>query len=115
MSKHHDAIKGDRRWKDARAACLERDGHACIWCGATTELEVDHIIELSVDPDLAFDLDNLRTLCRTCHDLRHEDTDQDEHQRLQWINPKYIDIIGAALDRDKQDEVVSLRADTIAS
>lgn len=87
MSKHHDAIRGPR-WDAAKAACKGRDGHACIWCGATEALEVDHIIELhtldlDADDTLAYDLDNLRTLCTACHDLRHgTDREAGERRRL---------------------------------
>jgi 5-methylcytosine-specific restriction endonuclease McrA len=35
-------------------------------------LEVDHIKELETNPELAFDPDNLRTLCKDCHNKRHD-------------------------------------------
>lgn len=52
----------------------------CQWCKAegslTTQydsiLEVDHIKELETNPELAFDPDNLRTLCKDCHNKRHD-------------------------------------------
>ncbi|HAR0336044.1 TPA: HNH endonuclease, partial [Enterococcus faecium] len=34
-------------------------------------LEVDHIKELEYHPDLALDINNLRTLCKDCHNKRH--------------------------------------------
>lgn len=34
-------------------------------------LEVDHIKELADNPELALDDDNLRTLCKDCHNRRH--------------------------------------------
>lgn len=37
----------------------------------TTNLEVDHIKEVQYYPELALDLDNLRTLCKDCHNRRH--------------------------------------------
>lgn len=93
MSRHHQVIKNDPRWKAARLACLERDGHQCVieGCEETEGLQVDHIEELAVvlstAPDLAFDLDNLQTLCRPHHDDKGR-------QRLTltrntWINPRY--------------------------
>lgn len=92
-----------RRWTRehhfsvARSAAIDRDGGACVWCGATERdrpdaeprdhgtgysialpdgrswLEVDH-----VDPaqgrhgtrDCVHHVDNLRTLCRPCHRQR---------------------------------------------
>ena len=66
-------------WARIRQQALDRDRHECIWCrdrgGVTTKevmtLEVDHIREIEDYPDLALDLDNLRTLCRRCHNKRH--------------------------------------------
>lgn len=66
MSKHHDRIKNDPRWLAARAAAVERDGRACLRCGSEHRLEVNHIVRLA-DGGEAFDLDNLETLCRVCH------------------------------------------------
>lgn len=37
----------------------------CLTCGTRDDLTVDHIIPVSVRPDLAFDLDNLAVLCRS--------------------------------------------------
>lgn len=58
-------------WRTVREKVLERDNHECQWCkeqGKVTLkgdaiLEVDHIKELDKHPELALDVDNLRTLC----------------------------------------------------
>lgn len=97
MSKHHDAIKNDPRWKAARAEVLERDGYACTECGSPERLEVDHIIELHVDPGLAFEVENLRTLCRDCHEARTAAGTVGAIERHQWINPKYLDVLAPIL------------------
>ncbi|EPI26147.1 hypothetical protein D352_00121 [Enterococcus faecium LA4B-2] len=34
-------------------------------------LEVDHIKEFEFFPELALELENLRTLCKDCHNKRH--------------------------------------------
>lgn len=44
-----------------RKAVLDRDGHRCVRCGATEELEIDH-----VHGDAA-ELSNLQVLCKTCN------------------------------------------------
>ncbi len=42
-----------------------RDGHACVFCGATEDLSLDHIYPYSLGgPDT---LENLQTLCRRCN------------------------------------------------
>lgn len=48
-----------------RAGILERDGHACLTCGSTEDLTIDHIVPIvrgGGDED-----HNLRTLCRRCN------------------------------------------------
>lgn len=54
--------------KRRRNQMLERDGHACIWCGSTQWLEADHIVRYADGG--THDLTNLRTLCHDCHATR---------------------------------------------
>ena len=63
-----------------RNKALERDNNECQWCkrdGLVTtkemgRLEVDHIIEVEHGTyQDAINLDNLRTLCRYHHNVRH--------------------------------------------
>lgn len=54
--------------KATKRRVLERDGHACVLCGATGRVEVDHIVRYA-DGGSNYD-DNLRTLCKPCHDKR---------------------------------------------
>ncbi|MCT3349598.1 HNH endonuclease [Lacticaseibacillus paracasei] len=66
-------------WKALREQVLERDHYECQWCkaegrvttGNDMTLEIDHIKTLEERPDLALEPDNLRTLCRDCHNKRH--------------------------------------------
>lgn len=73
-------------WGYWRKRALERDGYACTECGAThthsdwgrlLPLEVHHIEPVKLNPNREFDLDNLVTLCRPCHN------DQPSVQELQ--------------------------------
>lgn len=50
---------------DLREAVLERDGRKCLLCGATEDLEMDHIIPLTMKGKT--EIENLQTLCRRCH------------------------------------------------
>lgn len=67
-------------WKALRQVVLERDHYECQWCkdqGRVTSrfnsiLEIDHIQELETHPELATELENLRTLCKDCHNKRHK-------------------------------------------
>lgn len=51
--------------KSRKRRVRERDGYACVWCGATEHLEVDHIVRYRDGG--SNDLDNLRTFCHSCH------------------------------------------------
>ena len=68
-------------WRVLRKLVLERDHNECVWCkdeGKVTRenLEVDHIKELEFYPEFALDINNLRTLCKSCHNKRHDRFDK---------------------------------------
>lgn len=48
-----------------RAEIFRRDKHACLSCGATSDLSIDHIVPVSKGG--RNDLDNLQTLCMSCN------------------------------------------------
>lgn len=48
-----------------RTLILDRDGNACLFCGSTEKLELDHIIPWSKGG--ASDVSNLQTLCKACN------------------------------------------------
>lgn len=48
-------------WKALRRLVLERDNSTCVWCG-NPATDVDHIRRGN-----DHSLDNLRSLCHTCH------------------------------------------------
>ena len=65
MGRQYRNLKGGR-WVRVRRRVLDRDGWRCQACGKAGRLEVDHILPL-VDGGQPYDLDNLQTLCRSCH------------------------------------------------
>ncbi len=58
-------------WLTVRKRVFERDGHACVQCGNVDGLECDHIRE--VRRGGRPEMDNLRTLCGSCHRSRKGD------------------------------------------
>ena len=57
-----------KRWRYLRWQVFARDGRRCSKCDAVdVELHIDHIKPRSKFPRLAFSLDNLQVLCRTCN------------------------------------------------
>lgn len=90
MSRHHDVLRGDPRWAPLRAECFERDDWTCVECGSTEQLEADHRKPISLYPELAFDLDNLQTLCSTCNKRKSDDVG--EIERLPWLNPRWPEL-----------------------
>lgn len=57
------------RWRKLRAECLERDDYRCTQCGLQFPegLEAHHIIRPMGDENLFFSLNNLRSICKSCH------------------------------------------------
>lgn len=54
-----------REWRQIRKQVLERDDHRCVICGVGDNLHVHHI--LSYREAGKHEVDNLITLCRSCH------------------------------------------------
>lgn len=55
--------------KTFRRLTLERDSYTCQVCGAPAR-EADHIIPIRDAPEKMFDLDNLQSLCHSCHRIK---------------------------------------------
>ena len=62
-----------RPWRKVRTMALQRDRYLCQFClrkkKITTATEVHHIKPLEDYPELGLDLDNLVSLCWSCHEL----------------------------------------------
>ena len=68
-SKRYAAL--DRReWGLTRLRAFERDNWRCTGCGRVGKLEGHHVVELQ-DGGAAYDVENVRTVCRACHIAEH--------------------------------------------
>ena len=77
-----------KRWQAVRLQALRRDDWRCVQCGHRGRLEVDHVVPVRTRPDLAFAVENLQTLCRTCHSRKtHREVGLPElsPERKAWI------------------------------
>jgi len=84
-------------WRRAREAALARDRGMCRDCMDLFEAGtgfrprraalVHHDIPVEVRPDLAYDLQNLRSLCGPCHNRQHPEkgSGREEEQEAQGI------------------------------
>lgn len=75
-------MTGPRRtiYRHVRTFVYARDGHACIFCGHTTNLHMDHVTPHSQGGRDSSD--NLRPLCGPCNLRRGvQSTDDDPHTR----------------------------------
>ena len=75
-----------REWREIRPIVLSRDHHECQDCRRAGRYSrgttVHHILRLEDRPDLALTLDNLVTLCATCHNREHPDKLPESRQAI---------------------------------
>jgi len=63
------AIYSSKKWKLARKQALFRDDGWCVHCKEVPADLVDHIKEIK-DGGSPYDLDNLQSLCKSCHNKK---------------------------------------------
>jgi len=92
-------IYQSKRWKDLRIKALIRDNFCCVECKTPITIKprdhvVDHIIEIK-DGGKAFDLNNLQSLCMSCHnkktniEKRHREGGSENYRcKTSLIDPK---------------------------
>ena len=72
-----------------RQMCLERDKWECQKCGATESLHSHHIEGAVQNKMISNDLDNVITLCKTCHKEVHQQEGCQYHELQCKENNKY--------------------------
>lgn len=91
--KESDPFYHSEAWKRARRQALIRDHGMCRDCmerfeaGFTVRPNratmVHHIVPRSERPDLSLALDNLCSLCDSCHNARHPERNQKESKNAE--------------------------------
>lgn len=75
------------KWRRKQKAILRRDHYQCQLCkryGRITEAKiVHHKLELAEYPELAFDDDNLVSVCQACHNKLHDEKGK-KSQQQRW-------------------------------
>lgn len=86
----HVRFYQSREWKALRAVKLSQCGYMCEDCKAkgliTLAVDVHHIVEIADDWDKRLDIDNLRALCVSCHNNRHNRWQSNNNKRAKNEN-----------------------------
>jgi 5-methylcytosine-specific restriction endonuclease McrA len=77
-----DTIYNRPEWIALRRLVRSR-WNTCMGCGCAAAL-VDHIIHVTIRPDLRFAIANLQPLCRPCHDRKTNEIDAPGGQAAQY-------------------------------
>lgn len=91
----HERLDGVE-YLQARREVLSRDGHRCVNCGSTEDLEVHHIVPISKSG--TNEISNLVTVCSDCHYHIHGKTPtrktepQEAFKRKVRWTPSYQDV-----------------------
>lgn len=97
-----------KRWrKQFNEDCLERDGHKCVFCDVTEDLDVHHITDRHEMPNGGYVISNGITLCPDHHMMAEEYhmTEGESCQPGMWPADLYKKIgssyIQAVMDSEK--------------
>lgn len=90
-----------KEWRGLRELVLIRDNYECQHCkekgivktinpNKHKSLDIDHIKELDTHPELALNMDNLVTLCISCHNRKHNRYQKGfPRKETKWTNDEW--------------------------
>ena len=78
----------DPKYKKARFVARKRDKFKCRKCGSKIKIQVHHIRPYHNNPSLLSDVNNLISLCKSCHVQMKNNEDAYISMCLNLINPK---------------------------
>ncbi|MFS1511743.1 HNH endonuclease [Chengkuizengella sp. SCS-71B] len=83
-------------WKDCRLLVLNRDNHLCQICLKQKKIRsadiVHHKEHLEDYPDKALDMDNLLSVCSSCHNKEHPEKGKKEQRKKRTRRIKVIEV-----------------------
>lgn len=85
-------------------AILTKHNHTCDKCGSKENLEIDHIVPISVDETLAFDMSNLQVLCSVCHRAKSTRESVAARKTVRWKRIVSIEPAGDVMTYDLEVE-----------
>jgi 5-methylcytosine-specific restriction endonuclease McrA len=59
-----------KQWQELRQRTLDRDHYICQYCGQPNSKTVDHVVPIEFDLTSKAIINNLCTICNTCHRLK---------------------------------------------
>lgn len=68
---YYNRLLEDKRWKEFRLKVLSERGSRCECCGGTGILQIHHTFYISGKMPWEYDVNDMRVLCRTCHQKIH--------------------------------------------
>lgn len=81
-------IRTSSEYSEVRKKVFERDAYTCRKCGKVgNKLNAHHIIPASADKSLILELDNMITLCVSCHKKEH--IKQKSNNQIDIFNVRY--------------------------
>ena len=75
------------KYKEWRRKVFERDWYKCVLCSSTEDIQGDHIKQQAFHPELRYNINNGRTLCKECH-LK---TDSHWMSKIKWQKRKQFE------------------------
>ena len=68
MSSKRNDPRLTRKYKEVRLRKLAEDGWTCFYCGYEgNDMTIDHIIPVSKAPELAIQIENMVSCCKSCN------------------------------------------------
>lgn len=68
---YYNRLLEDKRWKEFRLKVMSERGNKCECCGGTGILQIHHTFYISGKKPWEYDINDMRVLCRTCHQRIH--------------------------------------------